>query len=380
MAEARLGPKPSQMSLVDKLGRISWGLIFLTSVIACIGFGMLYSAADGNMNPWASRQILRFAAGLIVVLVIAVIDIRIWMRWAYVIYLATLATLFAVEFFGLIGMGAQRWLYFGWFQLQPSELMKIALVLALARYFHRMTLDDARRPALLVTPILMLLAPMVLVLRQPDLGTAAMLVVGAGAIFFVSGVALRYFAIGGAIAAAGVPIAWQFLREYQRERIRTFLNPEADPLGAGYHILQSKIALGSGGLFGRGFMHGTQSHLSFLPEHQTDFIFTMLAEELGLVGAATLIGLYVLLFAYGFAIALRARNHFGRLLGIGLTTTLFLYVFINIAMVVGLIPVVGVPLPLISYGGTAMITVLFSLGLLMCVFVHRDEQINRLPS
>ena len=380
MAEARLGPQPSQMSLVDKLGRISWGLIFLTSVIACIGFGMLYSAADGNMNPWASRQILRFAAGLIVVLVIAVIDIRIWMRWAYVIYVATLATLFAVEFFGLIGMGAQRWLYFGWFQLQPSELMKIALVLALARYFHRMTLDDARRPALLVTPILMLLAPMVLVLRQPDLGTAAMLVVGAGAIFFVSGVALRYFAIGGAIAAAGVPIAWQFLREYQRERILTFLNPEADPLGAGYHILQSKIALGSGGLFGRGFMHGTQSHLSFLPEHQTDFIFTMLAEELGLVGAATLIGLYVLLFAYGFAIALRARNHFGRLLGIGLTTTLFLYVFINIAMVVGLIPVVGVPLPLISYGGTAMITVLFSLGLLMCVFVHRDEQINRLSS
>ena len=377
MAEAQLGPKPSQMSLVDKLGRISWGLIFLTSVIACIGFGMLYSAADGNLDPWASRQILRFAVGLVVVLVIAVIDIRIWIHWAYVIYAVTLAILQAVESFGIIGMGAQRWLYFGWFQLQPSELMKIALVLALARYFHRLTLDDAKRPALLVTPVLLLLAPVVLVLRQPDLGTAAMLLVGAGAVFFVSGVALRYFLVGGAIAAAGVPIAWQFLRDYQRERILTFLNPEADPLGAGYHILQSKIALGSGGLFGRGFMHGTQSHLSFLPEHQTDFIFTMLAEELGLVGAAGLIGLYVLLFAYGFAIALRARNHFGRLLGIGLTTTLFLYVFINIAMVVGLIPVVGVPLPLISYGGTAMITVLVSLGLLMCIFVHRDEQINR---
>ena len=379
MAEAQLGPKPSQMSLVDKLGRISWGLIFLTSVIACIGFGMLYSAADGNLDPWASRQILRFAVGLVVVLVIAVIDIRIWIRWAYVIYAVTLAILLAVESFGIIGMGAQRWLYFGWFQLQPSELMKIALVLALARYFHRIPLDDAKRPALLVTPVLMLLAPVVLVLRQPDLGTAAMLLVGAGAVFFVSGVALRYFLVGGAIAAAGVPIAWQFLRDYQRERILTFLNPEADPLGAGYHILQSKIALGSGGLFGRCFMHGTHSHLSFLPEHQTDFIFTMLAEELGLVGAAGLIGLYVLLFAYGFAIALRARNHFGRLLGIGLTTTLFLYVFINIAMVVGLIPVVGVPLPLISYGGTAMITVLVSLGLLMCIFVHRDEQINRRP-
>ena len=175
MAEAQLGPKPSQMSLVDKLGRISWGLIFLTSVIACIGFGMLYSAADGNLNPWASRQILRFAVGLVVVLVIAVIDIRIWIRWAYVIYAVTLAILLAVESFGIIGMGAQRWLYFGWFQLQPSELMKIALVLALARYFHRITLDDAKRPALLVTPVLMLLAPVVLVLRQPDLGTAAML-------------------------------------------------------------------------------------------------------------------------------------------------------------------------------------------------------------
>ncbi len=217
-------------------------------------------------------------------------------------------------------------------------------------------------------------------MRQPDLGTAAMLVVGAGAVFFVSGVAIRYFLIGGAIAVSAVPIAWQFLRGYQRERILTFLNPEADPLGAGYHILQSKIALGSGGLFGRGFMHGTQSHLNFLPEHQTDFIFTMLAEELGLVGALVLLLLYLCLFAYGFAISLRSRNHFGRLLGIGLTTTLFLYVFINIAMVTGLIPVVGIPLPLISYGGTAMMTVLFSLGLLMCIFVHRDERLTRTPS
>jgi len=380
MTEGRLGPKPSQMSVIDKLGRVSWGLMLLTSIIACIGFGMLYSAADGNMEPWASRQILRFLAGLIAVLVIAVIDIRHWVRWAYAIYAVALTTLIAVESFGLIGMGAQRWLYFGWFQLQPSELMKIALVLALARYFHRMTLEDTRRPILLLTPILMVVAPMVLVLRQPDLGTAAMLVIGSGAVFFVSGVALRYFLIGGVLAASGIPIAWQFLRDYQKERILTFLNPDADPLGAGYHILQSKIALGSGGLFGRGFLHGTQSHLSFLPEHQTDFIFTMLAEELGLVGAMGLVGLYIMLFAYGFAISLRARNQFGRLLGIGLTTTLFLYVFINIAMVIGLIPVVGVPLPLISYGGTAMMTVLVSLGLLMCVFVHRDEQLNRSPS
>ena len=380
MTEARSGGVPLSLSLVDKLGRVSWGLIALTTVIASIGLGMLYSAADGNMAPWASQQLIRFATGLAMLLGIGFINIRIWMRWAYVIYAVTLVALVSVEVFGFIGMGAQRWISFGWFQIQPSELMKIALILALARYFHRTILEDARRPLLLIAPILMVMAPTILVLRQPDLGTAAMLVLAAAAVFFVSGVAVRYFLVGGMLAASAVPIAWHFLREYQKERILMFLNPEADPLGAGYHILQSKIALGSGGLFGRGFMHGTQSHLNFLPEHQTDFIFTMLAEELGLIGALGLITLYLLLFVYGFAISLGSRNHFGRLLGIGLTTTLFLYVFINIAMVIGLVPVVGVPLPLVSYGGTAMMTVLGSLGLLTSIFVHRDEQIGRLRS
>ena len=380
ITEARFGGAPLALSLLDKLGRVSWGLIALTTVIASIGLGMLYSAADGNMAPWASQQLIRFAIGLAMLLGIGFINIRIWMRWAYVIYAVTLVALVSVEVFGFIGMGAQRWISFGWFQIQPSELMKIALILALARYFHRTILEDARRPLLLIAPILMVMAPTILVLRQPDLGTAAMLVLAAGAVFFVSGVAVRYFLVGGMLAASAVPIAWHFLREYQKERILMFLNPEADPLGAGYHILQSKIALGSGGLFGRGFMHGTQSHLNFLPEHQTDFIFTMLAEELGLIGALGLITLYLLLFVYGFAISLGSRNHFGRLLGIGLTTTLFLYVFINIAMVIGLVPVVGVPLPLVSYGGTAMMTVLGSLGLLTSIFVHRDEQIGRLRS
>lgn len=380
ITEARFGGAPLALSLLDKLGRVSWGLIALTTVIASIGLGMLYSAADGNMAPWASQQLIRFATGLAMLLGIGFINIRIWMRWAYVIYAVTLVALVSVEVFGFIGMGAQRWISFGWFQIQPSELMKIALILALARYFHRTILEDARRPLLLITPILMVMAPTILVLRQPDLGTAAMLVLAAAAVFFVSGVAVRYFLVGGMLAASAVPIAWHFLRDYQKERILMFLNPEADPLGAGYHILQSKIALGSGGLFGRGFMHGTQSHLNFLPEHQTDFIFTMLAEELGLIGALGLITLYLLLFVYGFAISLGSRNHFGRLLGIGLTTTLFLYVFINIAMVIGLVPVVGVPLPLVSYGGTAMMTVLGSLGLLTSIFVHRDEQIGRLRS
>ena len=376
----RFGETTNTPSLVEKLGNMSWGLLALTVIIACIGLGMLYSAADGNLEPWASRQFIRFMVGFLILVAIALVNIRIWMRWAYFLYGVTLVTLFAVETYGFIGMGAQRWISLGWFQIQPSELMKIALILALARYFHRTILEDTRRPVILIAPVLMVMAPTIMVLRQPDLGTAAMLVIGAAAVFFVSGVAIRYFLFAGILAASVIPLAWQFLREYQKERILTFINPEADPLGAGYHILQSKIALGSGGLFGRGFMHGTQSHLNFLPEHQTDFIFTMLAEELGLIGALGLITLYIFLFGYGFAIALRSRNHFGRLLGIGLTTTLFLYVFINIAMVAGLVPVVGVPLPLVSYGGTAMMTVLASLGLLMSIYVHRDEQIGRLRS
>jgi len=265
----------------------------------------------------------------------------------------------------------------GYFNLQPSELMKIALVLALARYFHGLNMEDVARPTRLLVPLVMVFAPAALVLRQPDLGTALMLVMASGAIFFVAGVRLWKFGliiVSGMVAA---PVGWQFLHEYQKQRILTFLNPEADPLGAGYHIIQSKIALGSGGMMGKGFMQGTQGHLNFLPEMQTDFIFTMLAEEFGLVGGLGLLALYSLLLAFGAIIAMRAYSQFGRLVAMGVTVTFFLYVFINIAMVMGLIPVVGVPLPLISYGGTAMMTLLIGFGLLIGVWVHRDVIIGR---
>tara|TARA_Y100000588_G_scaffold325775_1_gene359769 strand:+ start:5122 stop:6156 length:1035 start_codon:yes stop_codon:yes gene_type:complete len=341
---------------------------------------MLYSAAGGDVNPWAERQLIRFIFGLGLVFIVSLVDIRFWMRSAYFLYAVTLGALILVEGYGLIGMGAQRWLYLGWIQIQPSEIMKIALILALASYFHGRTIEELKTIRYTLTPLAMVFAPIFLVLRQPDLGTAVMLGLGGAAVFFVAGTALRYFVVGAGIALAGIPTGWQFLETYQQERILTFLNPDADPLGAGYHIIQSKIALGSGGLLGRGFMQGTQSHLSFLPEHQTDFIFTMLAEEFGMVGALILIGLYSAVFMYGLVISARCSNHFGRLLGAGLTTTLFLYVYINIAMVIGIIPVVGVPLPLISYGGSAMMTVLFAMGLLMCVFVHRDTQIGRLKT
>jgi rod shape determining protein RodA len=303
--------------------------------------------------------------------------VRFLLRWSYVVYAAALAMLVLVEVMGVTGMGAQRWVDLWLFQLQPSELMKIALVLAMARYFHGLTMEDTRRLRSLAVPILLMAAPAALVLRQPDLGTAVLLILTSSALMFAAGVPLRVFIAAGVAAVASVPVGWQFLREYQKQRIYTFLDPENDPLGAGYHILQSKIALGSGGMLGKGFLNGTQSHLSFLPERQTDFIFTMLAEEFGLAGGLMLLGLYVLIIIYGIAISLWAKSQFGRLVAIGVTTTFFVYVFINIAMVTGLIPVVGVPLPLVSYGGTAMMTIMVGAGLLASVYVHRDVEISR---
>ncbi len=378
MAVSRLTfERNPEISLADKIGQINWGLVFVITLIAAVGCAMLYSAAEGSVDPWASRQALRFGAGLALMFAVALIDVRIWFRYAYGLYFGALLLLGAVEFVGTAGMGAQRWIDLKVIQLQPSEVMKVALVVALARFFHGHGDEELARPTTLVVPLALVTAPAALVLKQPDLGTAMMLLMAAGAVFFVAGARLWMFALAAVLAGAAVPIGWQFLRDYQRQRVLTFLDPESDPLGAGYHILQSKIALGSGGLSGKGFLAGTQSHLSFLPEKQTDFIFTMLAEEFGMVGGLVLLGLFFLLFIYGFAIALRSRNQFGRILALGLTANLFLYVFINIAMVMGLIPVVGVPLPLISYGGTAMLAVMLAFGLVMSVWIHRDIRIPR---
>jgi rod shape determining protein RodA len=369
-ARAKLRP-------LQKLRMISWPMVLLVGFVAGIGFVMLYSAAGGSFDPWADRQMIRFVFGVLLMLGVAIVDIRVWLRNAYFIYLGALVLLIGVEIAGDIGMGAQRWIDLGVFQLQPSELMKVALVLALARYFHGLEAESMRRILPLVPPLLLIALPALLVLKQPDLGTAGMLIMGGGALFFAAGVRLWKFGVLIAGGLAAVPVAWNLLHDYQKNRVLTFIDPERDPLGAGYHILQSKIAFGSGGVFGKGFLLGTQSHLNFLPEKQTDFIFTMLAEEFGLLGALTLLLIYTVLIAYGFAIAMRSRSHFGRLLALGLSFNLFLFVFINMAMVMGIIPVVGVPLPLISYGGTAMLTVLIGFGLVMSVYVHRDSRIGR---
>lgn len=352
-------------------------MIALIVVIGLIGVGLLYSAGGKSWSPWAGLQLGRFAVGLVLMMIIALTDIRFWLQYAYVMYGVMLLLLIIVEIMGHVGMGAQRWINFGFIVIQPSELMKITLVLALAKYFHSLSLEDIGQPIKLLLPIAMVLVPVGLVLLQPNLGTALLLTLASGAVFFAGGVRWWKFVIVIAIAAAVLPFAWEHLHDYQKARLTTFLNPDADPLGHGYNILQSKIAMGSGGLFGRGFGQGTQSQLQFLPEKHTDFIFVVLAEEFGMLGALFLLVLYFLLIGYGFIIALTCRNQFGRLTAFGLTFTLFLYVFVNVAMVTGTIPVVGIPLPLVSYGGTAMLTLLIGCGILLSISVHRDLRISR---
>jgi rod shape determining protein RodA len=365
------------MTVLEKLRQVNVGLIFLISIASSVGFVMLYSAAGGSLDPWASRQMVRFGIGLVLMLVVAVVDQRYWFRSAYVLYGAALLLLIAVHLAGAIGMGAQRWLNFGFIQLQPSELMKIALVLTLARYFHGLTHEEIGNPLNLIWPTILLMIPAALLVKQPDLGSAILLILTSAVMYFLAGVRIWKFLVIGGAGVGAVPVAWEFLRDYQKQRVLTFLNPESDPLGSGYHIIQSKIALGSGGIWGKGFLQGTQSHLQFLPEKQTDFIFTMFSEEWGFVGGLALIGLYTLILLYGIGISLRSRSQFGRLTGMGVITTFYIYAAINMAMVMGVLPVVGEPLPLVSYGGTSMMSLLIAFGLLINVYVHRDQMIGR---
>ncbi len=369
----------SELTFFQKIQSLNWGLLLLIIAVACVGFTCLYSAAGGSLSPWASKQIARFCVGLVGMFIIALIDIRWWYRLSWFFFAAGMALLVFVEIFGQVGMGAQRWINLGFIQLQPSEIMKISVVMALARYFHAATIEDMRRVKFLIIPALMIAAPVALVLLQPDLGTSLMIVMAGVSMFFMAGAPWWLF-VGGIVGVAAIiPVAWQFfLHDYQKARVMTFLNPESDPLGAGYHITQSKIALGSGGVDGKGFLKGTQSNLNFLPEKQTDFIFTLWAEEWGLVGGLSLLALFWCVFAYCIWIAMRARQNFSRFLVLGLCVNFSLYVFINIAMVMGLIPVVGAPLPLISYGGTSMLAALASFGLIMSASIHRDVKVTRL--
>lgn len=363
-----------------KILYLNWPIALLLLSVGCVGFLMLYSVAGGSLQPWAEPQMKRFAAGFVLMLVIAMVPIWFWRNVAALAYAISVALLFAVELFGEVGMGAQRWIDLGFMRLQPSELAKITLVMLLAAYYDWLPIKKVSHPLWVALPVFFILLPTALVVVQPDLGTSLLLVFAGAAVMFVAGVHWAYFA---AVIAAGIGVvvavfksrgtSWQLLKDYQYRRIDTFLDPAQDPLNAGYHITQSKIALGSGGWSGKGFMQGTQSRLNFLPEKHTDFIFTTLAEEFGFVGAASLLTLYALIILFCINTAITNKDRFSALLTIGIAVTFFLFFAVNMLMVMGLAPVVGVPLPLVSYGGSAMLVLLAAFGMMQSAHIHKPR-------
>jgi len=366
--------RETSFGLTAKVWQINWFFVVLLCALAGAGYVALYSAGGGP-EPYASRHALRFAFGLVLMLCIALVDIRFIARLSWPAYALGVGLLILVAGMGHVGKGAQRWIEIGGMQWQPSEFMKLVLVLALASWFRNASWERMGNPLFLIPPAIAVLIPVALILKEPNLGTAVITAVVGGSVFLAAG--LRWWKLGLAAAAVGgaAPLAFNHLHDYQRARITTFLNPESDPLGAGYNIIQSKIALGSGGLWGKGFMQGTQNHLNFLPEKQTDFVFTIIAEEFGLVGSLAVLGLLALIVLAGMAMALRCRNPYGRLVALGLSVNFFMYIFVNVAMVMGAIPVGGVPMPLVSHGGSAMIMVMIGFGVLMSAHVHRDTEI-----
>jgi len=361
----------SEINVISRLRSINFIFLFLVILIFLFGVLSLYSVSGGEFNSWPIKHIQRFFLGLVVFFIICLIDIKYFFRFAYPIFLLSLLFLIVVPFFGTETYGATRWIKIGGISLQPSEFIKFTLILALAKYFHSNTDETLAFIRKFILPLVIILIPVVIVAAQPDLGTAVVIFIGGVSIFWIIGLSYRYFIICGAMIILSMPLLWQFLKDYQKERVFTFFNPERDPLGNGYHILQSKIALGSGGIFGKGYLEGTQSHLNFLPEMHTDFVFTMFGEEFGFLGVFLLISLYAGLIFLSIKMGLESRSDFGKYLSLGVSTVFFIYVFVNISMVTGLLPVVGVPLPLVSYGGSSMLAVMGGFGLLMNCYIHQ---------
>lgn len=367
----------NMMTFSEKLSRFSWGLFVPMCMCLTVSIVVLYSAGGGSWNPFALSQMSKIAVGFIVFFFAAFTNIKTWIKSAYVIYAIALIMIIMVTFVGHTGMGAQRWLNLGFFHIQPSELIKIALVLALARYFAWMNSVELSQIKNYVVPVFMLLVPFGLIVAQPDLGTALSLGMITAGMFYIVGAQKKWFIIGAVLAIFAAPVMWYGgLHDYQRQRIITFVNPDEDARGAGYQINQAKIAFGSGGLVGKGYMKGSQSQQSFLPEKQTDFIFTMLGEEFGFIGAFLMIALYSSIILILFWCAKTCRNRFGQLICFGFMLNFFIYYFINISMVLGLMPTVGVPLPLMSFGGSSLIALMFGFGLAQNAHIHKDQQLS----
>ena len=366
-----IGHDSSDLNILSRLRSINFFFLLIVILIFLFGVLSLYSVSGGEFNSLPVKHIERFLLGLIVFFVICSIDIKFFFKLAYPIFLLSLLFLIIVPFFGTETSGATRWIQIGGISLQPSEFIKFTLILALAKYFHSSTDERMIFIKKFILPLVIILIPVIIVASQPDLGTAVVIFIGGISIFWIIGLNYRYFITGGVMIFLSMPLLWQYLKDYQKERVFTFFNPERDPLGNGYHIMQSKIALGSGGVLGKGYLDGTQSHLNFLPEMHTDFIFTMFGEEFGFLGATALISLYAGLIFLSIKMSLQSRSDFGKYLSLGVSTVFFIYVFVNISMVTGLLPVVGVPLPLVSYGGSSMLAVMGGFGLLMNCYIHQ---------
>jgi rod shape determining protein RodA len=360
--------------LVRKFLRINWLFVLCVCALAGVGYAALYSAAGGAPEPYATSQLYRFLTALLLMLAIAMVDIRIIAKTSWLAYAVGILLLILVMKFGHTGLGAKRWMTIAGVQIQPSELMKLFLVLALASYFHRASHERVGNPLFLIPALLAILLPVGLILKEPNLGTAVIVALIGATVMLGAGVRWWKFAAVMIIIGIAAPMIYHHLHDYQRARIVTFLNPGSDPLGAGYNIIQSKIALGSGGFSGQGYLHGTQNQLNFLPEKQTDFVFTIIAEEFGFFGSMVVLGLLFSIVAIALYTALRSEHQFGRLVALGIGANFFLYCFVNLSMVMGLIPVGGVPLPLISYGGSALTAVMLGFGVLMSIHVHRDVE------
>lgn len=355
---------------LNNILHLNYLFIFIITLLLCIGISALYSAADGSFYPWSIRHLYRFCFFFIVMIFITLIDIKLIFKYSYLFFILLLALLFSVEIIGSFGKGAERWIKIFGISIQPSELIKIGIILALAKYYHLLKYENIALIRFLLLPFLIIFLPFFLVIIQPDLGTSLSIFLLGIIIMFVSGVRIWKFVLGIFTMLISIPFLWNYLKPYQQNRVFSFLNPELDPLGNGYQLIQSKIALGSGGFTGKGFLQGTQSYLEYLPEKQTDFIFTLIGEEFGFLGTMFVLFLFSLLILICFYISIKSIHMFGRILSLGVASNLFLYVLLNMSMVTGLMPIVGIPLPLVSYGGTAMLSIMISFGLLLNVDIH----------
>ena len=366
----------SSLSFRDKLFSIDYVLVIAIFILGLVSILAMYSTDGGEFKYHTNSHILRFFVFFGMFLILSFIQIRFWHSQSYLIYIIFFILLLGVKYFGLTSSGSKRWLYLYFMNLQPSELMKVGLILFLAKYFHRTSIENVNSLKYLFLPIVVLIAPVLLVATQPDLGTSILIAAGGLVVAWLAGVRVKFFTISGLVFLALLPIAISFLKPYQKSRILTFLNPERDPLGAGYQIIQSKIAIGSGGLFGKGFLQGSQSYLDYLPEKHTDFIFTLFSEEFGFFGSLFILLLYAVIVWRIIRIGNITRSTFGKLYCYSFATAFFIYVVVNMMMVLGLLPIVGSPLPIMSYGGSSMMAMMLGLGIVMSCKVYKDTPVN----